>query len=90
MIRDPICGIPVDPDATPPDLKMTIRGEVYTFCSIRCRLTFEEEKLPFILRTRTPRLSDTLKERRAGARADATTATRPVAHAQRKSRRSPG
>ncbi|MHA2621326.1 MAG: hypothetical protein V2G42_03860 [bacterium JZ-2024 1] len=54
MYRDPVCGAPVDFDATPPELKVVIRGETYAFCSVRCLMAFEEEKLPILLKTRAP------------------------------------
>jgi YHS domain-containing protein len=46
MERDPICGAAVDPNATRPELVLSVRNRTYYFCSIRCRLEFEEDALP--------------------------------------------
>ncbi|MHA2621327.1 MAG: YHS domain-containing protein [bacterium JZ-2024 1] len=50
MARDPVCGSVVDPNATREELALSIRGQTYYFCSIRCRLEFEEERMPALLR----------------------------------------
>lgn len=42
MVRDPICGMPIDEKNT--DFKMEVRGKTYNFCSEYCKNTFLEGK----------------------------------------------
>lgn len=37
---DPVCGMEVDPLTAPARSKLD--GEVYTFCSVRCKELFEQ------------------------------------------------
>ncbi len=56
MRRDPVCGVMVDPDAT--DLELVLEapnGETYYFCSVQCKLEFEEDVLPQLLREQASR-----------------------------------
>jgi len=46
MERDPICGFAMDPNATRPELVLSVNGKTYYFCSIRCKMEFEEVALP--------------------------------------------
>ncbi len=40
MIRDPVCGMPVNPDRT--EFKVDVRGRAYYFCSEDCMISFLE------------------------------------------------
>lgn len=39
MVRDPICGIPLDVNHS---LRVIYHGKVYHFCSHDCRVNFED------------------------------------------------
>ncbi|MEX2738762.1 MAG: YHS domain-containing protein, partial [Candidatus Wukongarchaeota archaeon] len=41
MVRDPVCGMPVDEEKT--EFKTEVRGRKYYFCSEYCQHTFLEE-----------------------------------------------
>lgn len=40
MVKDPVCGMEVDPGKTP--YKTVYKGTIYYFCSIHCKKEFEK------------------------------------------------
>lgn len=48
MAKDPVCGMEVDPKATP--YKAAYKGEVYYFCSANCKKAFEEDPERYLKR----------------------------------------
>ena len=40
MVKDPVCGMEVDPAKTP--YKTVYKGTIYYFCCIRCKKEFEK------------------------------------------------
>ena len=41
MVKDPVCGMEVDPSRT--QYKVVYKGEVYYFCSLHCKKAFEKD-----------------------------------------------
>lgn len=46
MVKDPVCGMEVDPDKA--EYKSEYKGEVYYFCSERCKKGFERKPERFV------------------------------------------
>ncbi|HHS98235.1 MAG TPA: YHS domain-containing protein [Chloroflexi bacterium] len=41
MVKDPVCGMMVDPETAP--AKMEYKGETYYFCAPGCKVAFEKD-----------------------------------------------
>ena len=45
MVKDPVCGMDVDPETAPG--KSEYNGHTYYFCSIGCKLEFDRDPEKF-------------------------------------------
>ena len=48
MVRDPVCGIPLDVSHS---LRVVYHGKVYHFCSHDCRVNFEDRPEEYVQST---------------------------------------
>lgn len=43
IVQDPVCGMQVEVETTPPALQFEYRGKTYYFCGRGCLLDFKED-----------------------------------------------
>jgi YHS domain-containing protein len=46
MVKDPVCGMMVDPQSAAASFKY--KGQIYYFCSKMCKLMFEREPEKYV------------------------------------------
>jgi YHS domain-containing protein len=49
MVRDPVCGMEVDPQNAP---KTEFQGQTYYFCSLACKQEFDENPKEYVERAK--------------------------------------
>jgi uncharacterized membrane protein YraQ (UPF0718 family)/YHS domain-containing protein len=54
MVRDPVCGMSVDPDHA--EFRSFQEGETYYFCSAGCKQTFDKDPAKYLARPTAPTL----------------------------------
>ena len=47
IVKDPVCGMDVEVETTPPALTWEYKGKTYYFCSAGCKATFDRNPAKF-------------------------------------------
>lgn len=51
MVKDPVCGMMVDPEAAP--AKTEYKGKTYYFCAPGCKVAFEKDPEKYLKEEKT-------------------------------------